>query len=49
MGNAATEDILRDHLGRYGAQVVVIRLQGNWASQGFPQLAEWLQAAQNYF
>jgi len=49
MGSEHNAQILRDHLSQFTAQIAIIRLQGNWATRGFPRVAEWLQNGQHFF
>lgn len=40
---------VRDLLSERGLQVLVLRQQGNWASVGFGNVADWLRGARDAF
>lgn len=39
----------RDELEQFGARVCVASLNGGWATQGMPQIANWLRGARGTF
>lgn len=40
---------VRDRLGAYGAQVLVLTLAGEWAAKGLTAKADWLKSANHLF